>query len=658
MPTIRTLEDISLLTESEELECKKAAGQDGQGKLPEDFWKSYSAMANTQGGIILLGVSEKKGVFRLHGIERPEKIRKELADLLNNKKKVSIDLLTRPGAILEVEIEDKVILEITVPRATREQKPVHLTENPFGNTYKRSHEADQELSKEEVQRLLSEQINDSLDNRILPHFDIEDIHAETLRAYRQLHTNLNPGHHWGALSDLEFLKAISAFMRNRQTGESGLTVAGLLMFGKFQSIQEIFPNYLLDYQERPEAKTERRWTDRVTLDGSWSGNLFDFFQKVYPKLVANLKVPFSIKDGLRQDDTPVHEAIREAFANSLVHADYSDRSSVLIVKRPDMFGFRNPGMMRIPPEVAFQGGQGDCRNRLLHAMFSYVKIGERANSGLPNILQHWTGQHWRKPLLEEFSEPNNQTRLELQMLQLFPEHDLELLTMIYGKDFTSLPLTERTGVAVAWREDRITHERLAELCSEHPSDITKALRSLVEKGMLIPEGAGRGTVYRAAHSKSVKPEDVLGSSTDLADSSPALNPSSTGLTSSSPDLDPSSPDLDPTRTADGMLISEHHEYRFIDRLNSLSEEKLQSLYAIAAESRSKKKIPREAMENILIKLCTDQFIVLQCLAEITQRNPKSLRESYLTVLRKSGKLDLAFPDNPNDMRQAYISINS
>ena len=31
------------------------------------------------------------------------------------------------------------------------------------------------------------------------------------------------------------------------------------------SLQEAFPLYLLDYQERPEAKTEARWVDRRLL---------------------------------------------------------------------------------------------------------------------------------------------------------------------------------------------------------------------------------------------------------------------------------------------------------------------------------------------------------------------------------------------------------
>ena len=47
MITIRRLEDITRLSESVDLECKLAAGRDGKGQLPADFWPTYSAFANT-----------------------------------------------------------------------------------------------------------------------------------------------------------------------------------------------------------------------------------------------------------------------------------------------------------------------------------------------------------------------------------------------------------------------------------------------------------------------------------------------------------------------------------------------------------------------------------------------------------------------------------
>src|SRR3546814_17872721 len=95
MPSnLRTLADLDLLAESVDVECKLAQGKDGKGELPKDFWPTYSAFANTRGGIVLLGIQEKAdNPFRIAGLSNIEKIRTELFNTLNNPSKVSINLL-------------------------------------------------------------------------------------------------------------------------------------------------------------------------------------------------------------------------------------------------------------------------------------------------------------------------------------------------------------------------------------------------------------------------------------------------------------------------------------------------------------------------------------------------------------------------------------
>ncbi|MCC5845917.1 MAG: putative DNA binding domain-containing protein [Verrucomicrobia bacterium] len=642
--------DMQSVRESSDLECKRAGGRDGKGALPLDFWETYSAMANTDGGVVLLGMQQKADQFIPHHIEKPDKVLKDLFDTANNRGKVSINLLSNASARL-VQAEGKTLISVSIPRATREQRPVFLNGNPLGNTYIRLHECDQRLTDDAVKRMLAEQQEDSRDTKILKGYTFEDLSLETLRVYRQVFSNRQPRHPWNELELHAFLRQIGAWRKDRESGEEGLTAAGLLMFGVHPAIQEAFPFYMLDYQELPEVKTEGRWIDRVTLDGTWSGNVYDFYRRVYPKLVDGLKVPFELEGDQRKEETAAHEALREALCNVIVHADYSDRCSVFVVKRSHLFGFRNPGLMRIPLEFALQGGHPDCRNRTLHQMFRHVGIGDQSGSGIPTILSGWHKYHWRPPMLEEKREPYDQTLLTMRMIDLFPPRVVDALREHVGESYDQLVHEERVALAVAAVEGTVNHARLCAIGNQHAADATRHLQNLVGRNLLEQTGTSRGAVYHIKGMRIPGPEDVFGSH-PYSENSIGLEESSIDLERNSIDLEESSIGLEERNEA-GMLISKEFDRPFVDDLQRLTDKQRKSMESLASLPREKRKLQKEKMESVIRELCRGHYIKLGCIAELVDRNAVSLRNQYLNPMKKAQVLKIAFPRTPNDPRQAY-----
>lgn len=623
MLEIDSLEDIAALRESVDIECKLALGRDGKGALPKDIWETYSAFANTQGGDIFLGLKENSNrQFELVGIAEPHKILDELWNTANNSQKVSANIL-RESSVRILTIDGQQIIQIHVHQATRKQKPIYINGNPMRGTYKRLNSGDVLPPEETIKRMLAEQVEDSRDHDILTGYSFEDLSVESFNEYRQLYSNLHPDHIWNKADSQEFLYFIGGWARDRETGRSGLTKAGLLMFGALRPIKEAFPNYMLDYQERPEPKFEQRWVDRLTLDGNWSGNLFDFYRRVIRKLTADIKVPFVLEGDQRQDDTNIHKALREALVNTLVHADYTGRASVLVVKRPDMFGFRNPGLMRVPADIAIAGGQSDCRNRALQDMFRFINLGENAGSGLPKIYYGWQTQHWRQPVLREKQEPNDQTLLELHMLSLVPETVLAELRASFDTGiFDHLSENERLILVTAKIEKTVDHARMMSILNIHARDLTQLFGNLVDQGLLLQDGAGRGTVYFLMDARLDDAFTEFTLRTGQTTGAPVvnsggLNPSSGGLAENSGGLD--------------------------------------ALKVIAESIATRKKAPKEEMEAMILKLCAVRPLLLGELEVVLNRSPDFLRKDYLQPMVKARKLRLLFPTAPNHPQQAYIT---
>ncbi|MGY0836608.1 AlbA family DNA-binding domain-containing protein [Aerococcus urinaeequi] len=219
------IDKLLAMNEGKNIEFKKAKNQ-----LPKAFWETYSAFANTDGGIIVLGFDEndKANV----GIKAPYKMKDDLFNTLNNKQKVSTNVISEDDVIIYTLSNGLAILVIKVKEASYHQKPVYLNNNPQ-QAYERFGEGDRKLSIEKYKALVvgSHEITD---NELLKGFDLTDLNENDLELYRESLLEQTNNTKYSTITHRDMLIEIGALKKDRQgDGEYHLTTGGLLFFGKF-----------------------------------------------------------------------------------------------------------------------------------------------------------------------------------------------------------------------------------------------------------------------------------------------------------------------------------------------------------------------------------------------------------------------------------------
>lgn len=140
---------LELYKENNRIEAKQAIGG-----LPHSIWETYSAFANAEGGVILLGVEELKDKS-LHAVEiaAPEKLITEFWDIVNNTEYVSKNILTENDVQIR-RADDKIVVAIYVPKARDEDKPIYIGKDIYHGTYIRNGEGDCRCSHNEVRQMI------------------------------------------------------------------------------------------------------------------------------------------------------------------------------------------------------------------------------------------------------------------------------------------------------------------------------------------------------------------------------------------------------------------------------------------------------------------------------------------------------------------------
>lgn len=136
--------------ENNRIEAKQALGG-----LPESIWETYSAFANAEGGILLLGVEERPDKS-LHALDLldPQWLIEDFWAILNDPKQVSANILTEDHVQVHT-VDGKHIIAITIPPAEDRLKPIYIGSDLYRGSYRRSGEGDYRCSREEIDAMLA-----------------------------------------------------------------------------------------------------------------------------------------------------------------------------------------------------------------------------------------------------------------------------------------------------------------------------------------------------------------------------------------------------------------------------------------------------------------------------------------------------------------------
>ena len=459
------------------MELKKSASS-----LPSDFWPSYSAFANTEGGWIVLGVLEDLVKNEIRGVTNATGIITDLWNLLSNPQKTNVRCVENTD-VHTFEIDGAQIILVYVHEAMENMKPVYIN-GKMENTFIRTGDGDRKATQEELNAFLRN-AHPGQDNLAADKFTMDDLDPDSVLEFRARVSKRYPKQKYMEMMNEQFLTEIGAAFRERDTGKWLIKKGTLLFLGKVNAIKELFPQYHVDFFNRRGHNA--RWIDRVTDDepSDYEMNLYNFFVIVYEKMRSMLQEAFILDNKqLRIPLSDFDETLRECIVNCLAHADYvQGYPSIKIEAYDGWFHFINPGKMLITKEQFKVGGDSRPRNEVIMKLFRLLGASERQGFGGPLI--------YKSALENQFRSPEIVTNIE--------RTELKVWNIDLADSYPGLSTIEKNTLRIVMKSSvPVSIKEITEKTGETDYQIRKAVLSLMDLHLLEKYGNGPSTRYGVA----------------------------------------------------------------------------------------------------------------------------------------------------------------
>lgn len=459
--------------ESQYVEFKRA-----EHKFPKSALETICAFSNSNGGVLLLGIDEDKG--EIAGVTDSKKIISKVFNHMNNTNEINRNVLSLEDVyVVDVEGKEVVVIEVDAVKFTN--KPIYLKNNP-AKTYIRQGEGDYLADEDILQMMYRDASRESADSKLLEDYTLEDLDDNTILEYRGLWRKIHPFHPFNNLETKEFLKKINVLKTNRKSNKECLTLAGLLVFGKHESIKEYLPHYNVEYIRKSIESLGSSYDDRLIYDGTWDeDNLYNFFFNTFNKIILTINDSSKISTDslLRTSTSKMKIAIREALVNSIIHCDFLSPKGIQVIRYSDKIVFENGGGLRISIQDFFAGGCSEPRNYYIQEIFRLVNICEKAGTGIPKIME----------AVKEYTLRFPDVTQEIDYFR-FILWDMSILEYLEVSNDTERKIVEYI-IKNKWCL-RLEIEKELDIAK---STAIKYLNKLIEKNILLTKRNGRHMLY-------------------------------------------------------------------------------------------------------------------------------------------------------------------
>ena len=339
--------------------------------ITKDVYETVCAFSNRDGGHIFLGVKDNGDII---GVEPDsvEKLKKDFVTAVNNENKISPALYLTP---IEYDAKGKCVLYIRVPSS---QEVCRCG----GRIYDRIHEADIDITRhsDDVYRLYSRKSGGCFVNKVFPVFGVADLRRDLIERAKNMTRSRVDNHPWLLMSDEEIMRSAGLVLRDPVSGQVGITLAAILLFGTDQLIMSVLPHHKTDAIFR--VFDTDRYDDRDVI----VTNLIESFDRLMAFGKKHLNDTFHL-DGV-QSVSARDRILREIVSNVLAHRNYADAFVAKFVIEKDRIFTENASIPHGYGALRPESFEPLPKNPPISKVFREIGLADELGSGMRNTYRY------------------------------------------------------------------------------------------------------------------------------------------------------------------------------------------------------------------------------------------------------------------------------